>query len=1034
MVKEDTKSPALHKKCRTETGLPLLQAAGSSSQGSEGTVSSVTSSAIFKRILAQQGENSRQEPESEEVFDVVSVASDTPSAISISSAESSEVVVTSKERTMGVKRKDSTNTKRRNGPRTTGSRTITGKGKVPLEYMEMVHEVVGAHTTPYDDDDDHDTASASASPKLRRRTKRHQSADEIQSLATEGTSSKRFKPETLWNGKGKGKDKVIDLDSDSSMLEVKTRSPTPAVENLLKSNFASGLDVSDAEDSDKKAHSNKPTDKDEDDDDDEAEYASSEESEWEEVDMGAGIVSAPGSNPDSKVLAEEPNAIEFTWGETRPAKPSRKKSTITREDKEIRITVHTLHLLSLLCHGSIRSRWCSDGSVKSTLAKYVPQAIEDELHPDPALPIPQRTRKFLDGLRHLMDFWNKRYRIIYRGMCRRQWDEIGDMAGEKNREPPMDLPDFRSALRQSEGSRDLGAQGFCALLRAFHVRTRLVFSMQPLPFSFASKGLSKPSRASKAVLAENDDKESGDQQMSSSPAKRPPVRLRKPRFSSSKMSYTMADYDTVKIEEAPYPVIWVEAWDEAGMQWVSVDPMVLKLVEIAKSKSKFEPPASESTNVLSYVIAFDSTGHAKDITRRYAQFYNAKTRKLRITNEPIWQIWFDRVMRLFQSEYLTDIDQMEDAALLKKEASEELPNNIQDFKGHPVFVLERHLRQNEVIYPKVPCGAVSAGRSKSNETEPIYRRRDVKLLRSAMQWYKIGRQVKIGEQPLKHSKKRSLPKSRSGMLSDEDEGIEEDEEVALYADSQTELYVPPPVINGKVPRNDYGNLDVFVPSMVPKGAVHLRFRGIGSAAKLCGIDYVDAVGGFDFQHRKATARLDGIVVAEEHVEAVVAVYNAQQEQLQFDEDARRQKEALKRWRKYLIALRVRERVAQNPAFRQMEDHNPDSASAEHDERVQEQGGGFLEEYHDGGFVTGQPVDSPGGFVPDCGDEEGGFVTGRPVDSPGGFVPDRGDEEGGFVPDDDQAKVGGFLVNADEGRGFITDDSDQGGFVADHEEG
>ncbi|KAK9377943.1 uncharacterized protein V1513DRAFT_435670 [Lipomyces chichibuensis] len=1005
MVNKDKKSPALNKKCRTETGLTRLQAA-SSSQGSEGTVSSVTSSAIFKRILVRQGENSRQEPESEEVFDVVSVGSDTPSAISISSGESSEVVVVpTKQRKMGPKRKDYTSTKRRNGPRTAGSRTTTGKGKVPLEYLEMVHEVVGAHSTPNDDGDGQDAVSAS--PKIRRRTKRHQSSDEIQSLEAEATSSKRFKFETLWNGKGKGKEKVIDLDSDGSMLEFKARSPTPAVEDLFQSNFASGLDVSTAEDN----NTSKPTDEDEDGDDvADAEYASSEESEWEEVDMGAGMVSAPGSNSESNVLAEEPNTIEFTLGETRPAKPTKKKSTITREDKELRITVHALHLLSLLCHGSIRSRWCSDGSVKSTLAKYVPQAIEDELHPDPSLPIPQRTRKFLDGLRHLMDFWNMRYRIIYRGMCRRQWDEIGDMAREKNREPPMDLPDFRRALGHSEGSRDLGAQGFCALLRAFHVRTRLVFSLQPLPFSFSSKGLSKPSRASKAVLVENDNNESGDHQRSKSPANRPPVRLRKPRFSSSKMSYTMADYDVVKIEEAPYPVIWVEVWDEAGMQWVSVDPMVLKLVEIPKFKSKFEPPASESTNVLSYVIAFDSRGHAKDVTRRYAQFYNAKTRKLRITNEPIWQIWFDRVMRLFQSEYLTDIDQMEDAALLKKEASEELPNNIQDFKGHPIFVLERHLRQSEVIYPKVPCGAISAGRSKSNETEPIYRRRDVKLLRSAMQWYKIGRQVKIGEQPMKHIKKRSLPKSRSGMLSDEDDGIEEDEEVALYADFQTELYIPPPVINGKVPRNDYGNLDVFVPSMVPKGAVHLRFRGIANAAKLCGIDYVDAVGGFDFQHRKATARLDGIVVAEEYVEAVLAVYNAQQEQLQFDEDARRQEEALKRWRKYLIALRVRERVAHNPAFRQMENDNPDSGSAEHGERGQEQGGGYLEEYHDGGFFSEPPVDSPGGFLPDCGDEEGGFV-----------------------PDDDHAEVGGFLVDVDEGRGFITDDNDEGGFVADPEE-
>ncbi|KAK9370007.1 hypothetical protein V1509DRAFT_575808 [Lipomyces kononenkoae] len=967
MVKKDPRSAISHKKCQKEAG---LQAAPSSSRHTEGAPSSLASTAIFKRILLEKGENSRQEAESEEVFDVVSVPSDTPSAISISSGESSEVAVTVTRSTMGSKRKASKGP-RAVGPRATGSRTGTNKGKVPREYLEMVNEVVGVSSTPHDDAADHEIVSASS--KLKRRIKRQQSADGSQSSESEATSSKKIKTQDVWASVGKGKDKVIDLDSDSSMREVKTRSPSFEGDNRFDSNFASGLAISGVFSADEQEEM-----KDDDaaaaaaDDDDDDDYASSEGSEWEEVDMGAGIMSVPGSNSESNVLAEEPRAIEFTLGENKPARPTRKKSTITREEKMLRITVHALHLLSLVCHGSIRSQWCNDQSVKSTLAKYVPQAIEEELHPDPSLPISQRTRKFLDGLRHLMDFWNKRYRIIYRGMCRRRWDEIADIAKEKNQEPSMDLPDFRRSLGQLEGSRDLGAQGFCVLLRAFHVRTRLVFSLQPLPISSSSKVLSRPSRASKAVVVENAGIESDSQQKSSSPARAPPVRLRKPRFSSSKMSYTMAEYDTVRIEEAPYPVVWVEAWDEAGMQWVSVDPMVLKLVEIPKSKSKFEPPASENANVLSYVIAFDRTGHAKDVTRRYAQFYNAKTRKLRITNEPIWQIWFDRVMRLFQSEYVTDIDQMEDAALLRKEASEELPNNIQDFKGHPVFVLERHLRQNEIIYPKVPCGSISAGRSKSNETESIYRRRDVKTLRSATQWYKIGRQVKISEQPLKHTRKRSLPKSRATMLSDEDDGVdEEDDDVALYADFQTELYIPPPVINGKIPRNEYGNLDVFVPSMVPKGAVHLRYRGIGNAAKLCGIDYVDAVGGFDFLHRKATPRLDGIVVAEGYVEAVMAVYNAQQEQLQFEEDARRQEEALKRWRKYLIALRVRERVAQNPAFRQLEDYNVDAVDP--DERVHEEGGGVLEEGQDAKSVLESTVESPGGFVPDFGDQEGGFL-------------------------------------------------------------
>lgn len=46
-------------------------------------------------------------------------------------------------------------------------------------------------------------------------------------------------------------------------------------------------------------------------------------------------------------------------------------------------------------------------------------------------------------------------------------------------------------------------------------------------------------------------------------------------------------------------------------------------------------------------------------------------------------------------------------------------------------------------------------------------------------------------------------------------------QTTLYAEFQTTLYEPPLVLYGKVPKNSFGNLDIFVPSMVPKGGVHL---------------------------------------------------------------------------------------------------------------------------------------------------------------------------------------------------------------------
>jgi Rad4 beta-hairpin domain 3 len=44
----------------------------------------------------------------------------------------------------------------------------------------------------------------------------------------------------------------------------------------------------------------------------------------------------------------------------------------------------------------------------------------------------------------------------------------------------------------------------------------------------------------------------------------------------------------------------------------------------------------------------------------------------------------------------------------------------------------------------------------------------------------------------------------------------------IFGPWQTEDYVAPPAENGKVPRNEYGNVELFKACMLPKGAVHLR--------------------------------------------------------------------------------------------------------------------------------------------------------------------------------------------------------------------
>ncbi len=43
--------------------------------------------------------------------------------------------------------------------------------------------------------------------------------------------------------------------------------------------------------------------------------------------------------------------------------------------------------------------------------------------------------------------------------------------------------------------------------------------------------------------------------------------------------------------------------------------------------------------------------------------------------------------------------------------------------------------------------------------------------------------------------------------------------------AQIEDYIPPPAVDGVVPRNAYGNVELFLPSMLPKGTKHLQIPG-----------------------------------------------------------------------------------------------------------------------------------------------------------------------------------------------------------------
>jgi xeroderma pigmentosum group C-complementing protein len=359
----------------------------------------------------------------------------------------------------------------------------------------------------------------------------------------------------------------------------------------------------------------------------------------------------------------------------------------------------------------------------------------------------------------------------------------------------------------------------------------------------------------------------------------------------------------IPIRTLSYPVYWVEAFNEAHQKWVPVDPMVTNTVN---KPTKIEPPLTYDLNQMMYVVAFEEDGVARDVTRRYAKAFNAKTRRQRVESSgEDGAKWLKAALRLFRRRQRLDRDQVEDSELAQKEAREGLPSNVLDLKGHPYYALERHLRRHEVLHPRREAGKVNAGTAAKPRMEPVFRRQDVMSCKSADKWYRLGREVKQGEQPLKH-----VPARISRRKDLEDDGHDaEPSTTGLYSIHQTQVYVPPPVTRGRITKNAFGNLDVYVPSMVPPGGAHIRHPLTQQAARALRIDYADAVTGFKFQGRQGTAIIEGAVVPEEHRAAVLAVIEGLEQEALEEESRARSLTALRLWSRFMKGLRIAERVA-----------------------------------------------------------------------------------------------------------------------------
>ncbi|EDV55925.2 DNA repair protein complementing XP-C cells homolog isoform X2 [Drosophila erecta] len=334
--------------------------------------------------------------------------------------------------------------------------------------------------------------------------------------------------------------------------------------------------------------------------------------------------------------------------------------------------------------------------------------------------------------------------------------------------------------------------------------------------------------------------------------------------------------------------MWVEVWSEVEEQWICIDLFKGKLHCVDTIRKNATPG-------LAYVFAFQDDQSLKDVTARYCANWSTTVRKARVE-----KVWLDETITPYLGRR-TKRDITEDDQLRRIHADKPLPKSISEFKDHPLYVLKRHLLKFQGLYPPdAPTLGFIRG-------EAVYSRDCVHLLHSRDIWLKSARVVKLGEQPYKVVKAR--PKWDKLTRT-----VIKDQPLEIFGYWQTQDYEPPTAENGIVPRNAYGNVELFKACMLPKKTVHLRLPGLLRICKKLNIDCANAVIGFDFHQGACHPMYDGFIVCEEFREVVTAAWEEDQQEQARKEQEKYETRVYGNWKKLIKGVLIRERLKKKYNF------------------------------------------------------------------------------------------------------------------------
>ena len=677
-----------------------------------------------------------------------------------------------------------------------------------------------------------------------------------------------------------------------------------------------------------------------------------DEPDWEDA-----IADTPNAVP--RAHPSEPcGDLEITIDKDGPERsllnPHGKKQGPSKIQRQIRFSTHCLHVQYLLFHNLIRNGWACNSEVQRILVAQLPRTVMTEVEkwrassgleavgtssqPSPCQQRPSKRKRpppiernqrdwgqpavkqekgvpnmgsgdpLLRLLRVMTAYWKKRFAIVAPGLRKQGYKPLPVIQDELAswKEHPEDamrfgerirgIDDFITCARSCEGSRDVGACLFTALLRRLGLDARFVASLQPIGYGWNKNeealamqdngevSNTKTPTASRSGLIFEAETRSEEEQSAEAEgqnvkrSKDAPNRAR-PKHNAAKAakqegSYKAGDGRPIEISDdesvvditPSIPQRKVNATFDRDMPapnyWTEVvSPISNKIYPVSTSLhptvatnpehlAQFEPrgaKADKAKQVFAYVVAYSADGTAKEVTTRYLKrrMWPGRTKGARMPIEkvPVYNHrnkvkhyeeldWFKTVLSGYErpDALRSTADKLEDETDLVpvKPAKTEAKigeDTLQGYKMSAKFVLERHLRREEALSRKAqPVKTFVTGKGDKAQEEPVYLRKDVEICRTGESWHKEGRAVKAGEHPLKKVPVRAVTMNRKREVEEAERDGGEKLMQGMYARDQTEWIIPPRIENGIIPKNAFGNMDCYVPSMVPKGAVHIVRR------------------------------------------------------------------------------------------------------------------------------------------------------------------------------------------------------------------